>query len=69
MVLSVNMIHISPFACTTGLLRGASSVLCTGGRLILYGPFKIGKALHAIRPKSARLSVRWSTYVREQCSF
>jgi hypothetical protein len=36
---SINMIHIAPFAATDGLLRGASKLLPTGGKLFLYGPF------------------------------
>jgi hypothetical protein len=36
----VNMIHISPWSCCEGLLRGASRVLAFGGPLVLYGPFR-----------------------------
>lgn len=36
-----NMIHISPWAATEGLMRGASRVLHSGGILFLYGPYKI----------------------------
>ena len=38
-VLSVNMVHISPWSAALGLLRGAAKVLPTGGPLILYGPW------------------------------
>jgi hypothetical protein len=38
-VLCVNMIHISPWAATHALFRGASRALGTQGLLILYGPF------------------------------
>lgn len=38
-VLCINMIHISPWAATAGLMRGASAVLPPGGVLYLYGPF------------------------------
>lgn len=38
-VLAVNMVHISPWAATLGLLAGAARVLRTGGALILYGPY------------------------------
>ncbi len=41
-VFCANMVHISPWACTLGLLDGAASVLGEGGRLVLYGPYKIG---------------------------
>jgi cyclopropane fatty-acyl-phospholipid synthase-like methyltransferase len=39
-VVSINMIHIAPWAACEGLLRGAARVLPAGGVLFLYGPFK-----------------------------
>ena len=39
-VLSLNMIHIAPWAAAQGLFRGASRVLKPGGLLLLYGPFQ-----------------------------
>jgi len=36
-----NMIHISPWAVTEALIRGAARILPTGGILYLYGPYKI----------------------------
>ncbi|HZF95399.1 MAG TPA: DUF938 domain-containing protein [Allosphingosinicella sp.] len=39
-LLCVNMVHISPWAATAGLMRGAARVLPAGGPLILYGPFR-----------------------------
>lgn len=38
-VLSINMVHISPWASALGLLVGAAQVLPEGGPLILYGPW------------------------------
>jgi SAM-dependent methyltransferase len=38
-VVCINMIHISPWAASEGLLAGAGRVLAAGGRLFLYGPF------------------------------
>ena len=38
-LLAVNMIHISPWAATEGLLDLTGSVLKAGGALILYGPY------------------------------
>ena len=40
-VMCNNMIHISPWAATEGLLAGAGRVLTAGGTLFLYGPYKI----------------------------
>jgi SAM-dependent methyltransferase len=38
-VVCINMVHISPWAATEGLMAGAARVLRTGGELFLYGPF------------------------------
>ena len=38
-VICINMIHISPWAASEGLMAGAGRVLAPGGRLFLYGPF------------------------------
>lgn len=39
-VVCINMVHISPWAATEGLMAGAASVLTTpGGLLVLYGPY------------------------------
>jgi SAM-dependent methyltransferase len=38
-VLAVNLVHISPWEATLGLLDGAARVLPEGGVLLLYGPY------------------------------
>lgn len=38
-VLCINMVHISPWASTLGLMRGAAAVLQIGAPLYLYGPY------------------------------
>ena len=38
-ILCINMVHISPWAATQGLLAGAARLLAPGGPLILYGPY------------------------------
>ena len=38
-IVCINMVHISPWAATQGLMVGAARVLPVGGALILYGPY------------------------------
>lgn len=38
-IVNINMIHISPWAATIGLMKGASHVLPPGGKVFLYGPY------------------------------
>jgi cyclopropane fatty-acyl-phospholipid synthase-like methyltransferase len=39
-VVAINMVHISPWQATHGLMAGASRVLPSGGVLFLYGAYK-----------------------------
>jgi SAM-dependent methyltransferase len=39
-VVAINLVHISPWAATRGLVAGAARVLTPGGLLFLYGPFR-----------------------------
>lgn len=43
-IVCINMIHIAPWAATTGLFAGAAEMLSPGGVLFLYGPYRIGGA-------------------------
>ena len=36
----INMVHISPWSATQGLVRNAGRILPQGGLLYLYGPFR-----------------------------
>ena len=47
----INMIHISPWASTEGLMRGASRILDAGAPLYLYGPFR--QSAKPIAPSNA----------------
>src|SRR5271156_2971594 len=38
-IVNINMIHISPWAATQGLMTGAGRLLPVGGSLFLYGPY------------------------------
>jgi len=41
-IVSINMIHVTPWACTKALFKGSSKILNAGQFLFIYGPFKIG---------------------------
>lgn len=41
-IVSINMIHIAPFAACIGLIGGAGRLLPAGGVLYLYGPYRVG---------------------------
>ena len=47
-IVCINMIHISPWAATEGLLAGAGRTLPPGGVLFLYGPYR--RAGHPTAP-------------------
>jgi SAM-dependent methyltransferase len=40
-IVTINMIHITPWECCLGLVRGAGRVLSSGGALYLYGPYRL----------------------------
>lgn len=40
-ILCSNMVHISEWDATRGLLRGAARILPAGGLLVLYGPYML----------------------------
>jgi SAM-dependent methyltransferase len=39
-IVCINMVHISPWAATEGLMIGAGRLLAPGGLLYLYGPYR-----------------------------
>lgn len=66
-VVAINLVHISPWATSLGLLHGAARVLPAGGPLILYGPWRVaGQALEpsnevfdeSLKERDARWGIR-----------
>jgi SAM-dependent methyltransferase len=49
-ILCINMIHISPWEATVGLIEGAARTLPAGGVLYLYGPYR--RAGHPTAPSN-----------------
>ena len=43
-IFAANMIHISPWESTVGLVNGAAQLLAPGAPLVLYGPYRINGA-------------------------
>jgi hypothetical protein len=41
-IVSINMIHVAQWPCTSALFRESGKLLNLGQFLILYGPFKVG---------------------------
>ena len=39
-IICINMVHISPWTATAGLMRGAAAILRPGAPLYLYGPYR-----------------------------
>lgn len=39
-IVAINMVHISPWAATAGLMRGAGRLLAAGAPLYLYGAYR-----------------------------
>ncbi len=39
-IICINMVHISAWSATQGLMQGAGRLLPPGGRLFLYGPYR-----------------------------
>jgi SAM-dependent methyltransferase len=50
-IVCINMIHISPWEATEGLMRGAGRILPCGAPLILYGPYR--RAGYPLEPSNA----------------
>lgn len=49
-IVCINMIHISPWQATEGLMAGAARLLSAGQPLFLYGPFR--QAAHPVEPSN-----------------
>lgn len=72
-IVCINMIHISPWNATLGLMAGAARVLPSGAPLVLYGPFR--REEHPLEPSNADFDLslkardpRWGLRLLEEVS-
>ncbi|MGH6965443.1 MAG: DUF938 domain-containing protein [Phenylobacterium sp.] len=61
-VVCINMIHISPWAATQGLMAGAGRLLTPGGKLFLYGPYIEAD----VETAPSNLAFHWSLRARDR---
>ncbi|HEX5128275.1 MAG TPA: DUF938 domain-containing protein [Usitatibacter sp.] len=57
-IVCINVIHISPWEATLGLMRGAGAMLQAGGVLVTYGPYRRGGAQTAPSNEAFDASLR-----------
>ena len=57
-VIAINLIHIAPWSCCQSLVEKASEYLPTGGRLILYGPYRRNRSHTSMSNESFDQSLR-----------
>ena len=57
-LLCINMVHISPWAATVGLMRGAGRLLAAGAPLYLYGAYRQAGVATAPSNEAFDLSLR-----------
>jgi len=57
-VFNANMIHIAPWSCCEGLMRGVGRALQDAGVFVLYGPFRIDGAHTAASNQEFDASLR-----------
>ncbi len=57
-IIAINMVHISPWRSTQGLMAGAGRILPPGGVLVLYGAYKENEAHTAPSNEAFDLDLR-----------
>ena len=57
-ILAINMVHISPWSATAGLMRGAGRLLAVGAPLYLYGAYRQAGVATASSNEAFDLSLR-----------
>ncbi len=59
-VLAINLVHVAPWEVTLGLLRGAGELLVQGGKLYLYGPYRVD-GVH-----TAKSNIKFERWLKDQ---
>lgn len=77
LIFCANMLHISPWACCSGLMQGAARHLAAGGRVITYGPYFEREVPRApsnlafdrdLRERDSAWGIRWLHEVAAQAA-
>uniref|UniRef100_A0A671M434 Methyltransferase-like 26 n=1 Tax=Sinocyclocheilus anshuiensis TaxID=1608454 RepID=A0A671M434_9TELE len=64
LTVNINMMHISPLACTTGLFNGVGKILKPQGLLLTYGVFSNVDFDHSLRYRHPEWGLRDVSFLK-----